>query len=179
MISQTIARRYAQALLALGQEDGQLTRYGEELAEFVKAAGQADLVVALTNPLYPREARRKLLDAILAKMKLSKIMENFLDLLQEKGRIGQVKAINDYYQRLVDEARNVKRAMIVTARPLSASAQARVKAAMEKMTGRTIILETKVDPDIIGGLVAQVGDLKMDGSVKTQLKNIRESLSKG
>lgn len=179
MISQTIARRYAQALLALGQEDGKYAEYGKELAEFAELVETTGLADALTNPLYPEDARRKVLDAVLAKAGLSKIMRNFMMLLQDKGRMNHVSAICDYYRRLVDEVNNVKRATITTATAVSEAVQKKVKKTLEEMTGKTIILEAVEDPEIIGGMIAQVGDLTLDGSVKTQLKNLKESLIKG
>ena len=179
MISQTIARRYAQALLAIGQEDGNYEKYGQEVAAFAQMMSEAGLAEALINPIYPAEIRRKILDQILAKSKFSAITLNFLGLLQDKGRISQVPAINAYYERLVDELNNVQRATVTTSAALSKSIQKEVKAALEKLTGKKIILEAKQDPEIIGGIVAQVGDLTLDGSIKTQLKNLKESLIKG
>jgi len=179
LISQTIARRYAKALLALGQEDGNFTQYGEELAAFTRLLANRELAEALVNPIYPADSRLGVLKAVLAKLKLSKIVENFLGLLFDKGRISHLEAINSNFQLMVDEANNIKRAMVVTAGPLSAAVQARVQETLARMTGKTVILEAKEDPEILGGIVAQVGDLTLDGSVRTQLKNLKESLIKG
>ena len=179
MISQTIARRYAQALLALGQEDGHYAAYGEDLTAFTNVLANEDLSGALMNPIYPAEARRGVLDAVLERLKPSKIVENFLGLLQDKGRIGHVGAIEAYYRLLVDEVNNVKRATVITAGAVGPAVQDQVKATLEEMTGKAIILESRQDPEIIGGIIAQVGDLTLDGSVKTQLKNLKESLIKG
>lgn len=179
MISQTIARRYAQALLALGQEDGNFQKYGKELALFAEAMAGPELMEALTNPIYPKGVRRGILDSVLAKMGLSKMVENFVGLLQDKARISHTTAINAYYQRLVDEVNNVQRATVTTATKVSDSVKKQVKATLEKMTGKTIILDIVQDPEIIGGVVAKVGDLTLDGSVKTQLRNLKESLVKG
>jgi len=179
LTSQTIARRYAKALLALGQEDGNFETYGQELAAFVKVAAESRLIDALTNPLYPTEVRHKLLEAVLDKAGPSKMVRNFLGLLHDKGRIGQLAAISAHLQVLVDEVKNVKRATIVTAGPISEAVQQQVRTTLERLTGHTVFIESKVDPDIIGGIVAQVGDLTLDGSVKTQLKNLKESLIKG
>jgi len=179
LISQAIARRYAKALLALGQEDGNLSRYGEELSAFTKVMADQEVAEALTNPIYPKEIRLKILKALLDKMGLSKIMVNFLGLLMDKMRIGHIQAINQHYQRLVDEANNVQRATVVTAEPLGGDLEKEVKAILEKMTGKTVFLEVKTDPEIIGGIVAHVGDLTLDGSVKTQLHNLKEFLIKG
>ena len=179
MTSQTISRRYAKALLAIGQEDGNFIQYGEELAAFVTVMANQDLAEALANPIYPAENRHNILDAILAKLSLSKIMQNFLGLLQDKERINQVEDISINYQRLVDEINNVKRATVTTAGSISEAVLDQVKKSLEDMTGKTIILEAKQDPEIIGGIMAQVGDLTLDGSVKTQLSNLKESLIKG
>jgi len=179
LISQAIARRYAKALLALGQEDGNFSQYGKELTAFTKVMANNEVAEALTNPIYPEETRRKILKAILAKMGLSKIVENFLGLLMDKMRIGHIEAINQYFQRLVDEVNNVQRATILTAEPMGGDLEKEIRATLEKMTGKTIFLEVRTDPEIIGGIVAHVGDLTLDGSVKTQLHNLKEFLIKG
>ncbi|MEW5724153.1 MAG: ATP synthase F1 subunit delta [Thermodesulfobacteriota bacterium] len=179
MISQTLARRYATALLALGREDGHFAKYGKELGEFAGLLAETGLDVALTNPLYPADSRRQVLVAVLAKMGLSKMVENFILLLQDKGRISQTGPIYAYYQRLVDEVNNIQRAALTTAAPVSPELKDQVKAALEKMTGKQIIIEANEDPGLIGGIITQVGDLTMDGSLKTQLKNLKESLIKG
>lgn len=178
MISQTIARRYAQALLAIGLDDGQNAKYGQELAAFAQLASGAGMAAALDNPLYPAEIRRQILSRVLAKAGLSKTMNNFISLLQDKGRFAHLEAINKYFQYLVDEVNNIKRASVVTAKPVKPAILAKVKTAVERMTGKTIILEARQDPAIIGGIVTQVGDLTLDGSVRTQLKNLKESLIK-
>ena len=179
MISQTVARRYAHALLALGQEDGNFAKYGEELGAFAALMTESDLIEALGKPIYPADVRRSIMRAVLAKTDMSPMMKNFLGLLQDKGRIDHLPDINRKYQNMVDEANNVRRATIVTAGPVADSVKNQVKATLEKMTGQTIILEATEDPEIIGGVVAQVGDLTLDGSVKTQLRNLKESLIKG
>lgn len=179
MTSQTISRRYAKALLAIGQEDGNFVQYGEELGGFIKVMANQELAEALANPIYPAENRRKILDAILDKLSLSKIMQNFLGLLQDKERINRTEDISINYQHLVDEINNVKRATVTTAGSISESVLNQIKKSLEDMTGKTIVLEPKQDPEIIGGIVAQVEDLTLDGSVKTQLSNLKESLIKG
>ena len=97
----------------------------------------------------------------------------------DKDRISLIESINEYYLRLVDEINNIERATIVSAKALPESIQERVKASLEAMTGKTILLEVDQDEEIIGGIVARVGDLTLDGSVKTQLQNLKESLIKG
>ena len=175
-----IARRYAKALLMIGKEDGQTETYREELngiAELIQ--GEKALEQALTNPLYDAAGRRRVLEAIIEKMNLSKVMSSFLLLVFEKGRVGFIGSINDFYQKLADELKGVARASLVSATELSSEAVDKIRASLSKRTGKDIILEIEQDPTLIGGIVTRIGDLVLDGSIKTQLLNMRESLKRG
>ena len=175
-----IARRYAKALLLIGKEDGQTETYREELntiAELVKS--QNVLEQALVNPLYNAADRKKVLKAVLDKMGLSKVMNAFMLLLFEKGRVGFLSNINEFYQKLADELKGVARASLVSATALSSETVEKIRASLSKKTGKDIILEIDEDPGLIGGIVTRIGDLVLDGSVKTQLLNMRESLKRG
>jgi F-type H+-transporting ATPase subunit delta len=175
-----IARRYAKALLMIGKEDGQTETYREELdgiAELIQ--GEKVLEQALTNPLYDVAGRRKVLEAVIEKMDLSKVMNSFLLLVFEKGRVGFIGSINEFYQKLADELKGVARASLVSATELSSEAVDKIRASLSKRTGKDITLEIEQDPTLIGGIVTRIGDLVLDGSIKTQLLNMRESLKRG
>lgn len=175
-----IARRYAKALLLIGKEDGQAETYREELAGFAALVGsERTLEQAITNPLYNASDRRKVLDAILGKLKLSKVMASFLMLLFDKGRIGFLDSINDFYQKLADELKGVARASLVSATELTTETVEKIRAALSKKTGQDVILEVEHDPALIGGIVTRIGDLVLDGSIRTQLLNMRETLKRG
>ena len=100
-------------------------------------------------------------------------------LLFDKGRIGLLDAINDFYQKLVDELKGVAFASLVSAAELSSEAIEKIRESLSKVTGKEVKLEVKQDPDLIGGIVTRIGDLVLDGSVRTQLLNMRESLKRG
>ena len=175
-----IARRYAKALLLIGKEDGQTETYREELngiAELIQ--GEKALEQALTNPLYDAAGRRRVLEAVIEKMNLSKVMSSFLLLVFEKGRVGFIGSINEFYQKLADELKGVARASLVSATELSSEAVEKIRASLSKRTGKDITLEIEQDPTLIGGIVTRIGDLVLDGSIKTQLLNMRESLKRG
>ena len=175
-----IARRYAKALLMIGKEDGQTETYKEELsgiAELIQ--GDKALEQALANPLYETAERRKVLVAVIDKMNLSTVMNSFLLLVFEKGRVGFIGSINDFYQKLADELKGVARASLVSATELSSEAVEKIRKSLSKRTGKDVILEIEQDPTLIGGIVTRIGDLVLDGSIKTQLLNMRESLKRG
>jgi F-type H+-transporting ATPase subunit delta len=175
-----IARRYAKALLLIGKEDGQIDTYREELGAFAKLIDQENnLQQVLVNPLYDVDGRKKVLTRIMDSFKLSKTMTTFLLFLFDKGRIGFLSSINDFFQKFADELKGVARASLVSATELSSETIEKIQSALSKRTGKDIILEVEQDPELIGGIVTRIGDLVLDGSVRTQLLNMRESLKKG
>ncbi len=176
----TVSRRYAKALILIGQEDGRAEQYNAELESVVGLFNsQKDFETALTNPLYNKNDRKRVLQAVLAATDLSAIMKSFLTLLFDKGRIGFLREIASYYKDLADELKGVVKASIVSAAALSSDAVAKIKEALSKKVGKNIVLKVEQDPSLIGGVVTKIGDLVLDGSVKTQLMNLRETLKKG
>lgn len=175
-----IARRYAKALLLIGQQDDQTERYRNELQSIAGlVAGDRRLDQAINNPLYESAARKRVLQSLIAKLALSRAMESFLVLLFEKGRFGFLGPINDFYQKLADDLKGVARATLTSASALSADAVERIRGGLSKRIGKDIILEVKQDPGLIGGVITQIGDLVLDGSIRTQLLNMRESMKRG
>ena len=176
----SIARRYAKALLLIGKEDGKAETYREELDGLTKLlAGQPDLERAINNPLYPPADRRKVLEAVVQKLGLSEVMQSFLFLLFEKGRFGFLESISEFYAKLADDLKGIARASLVSATELGDDTVDKIRAALSQRTGKDIILDVQQDPGLIGGIVTKIGDLVLDGSIKTQLVNMRESLKRG
>ena len=175
-----VARRYAKALLLIGKEDGQAEKYREELDGMAGLmVGDKTLEQAICNPLYNSEGRKKVLRAVIEKLNLSDVMKSFLLLLFDKGRIGFLSNISDFYQKFADELKGVARASLVSASDLSSETVDKIRAALSDRTGKDIILEVEKDPSLIGGIVTRIGDLVLDGSIKTQLLSMRESLKRG
>lgn len=176
----TIARRYAKALLIIGKEDGQAEAYGEELNGFTQLmTREKELEQAICNPLYSASDRKKVLQTVIDKIGISKVMASFLLLLFDKGRFEFLGAINDFYQKLADDLKGVIRASLVSASELSSETVEKIRTTLSKKTGKDIILEVDQDSNLIGGIVSRIGDLVLDGSIKTQLLNMRESLKRG
>ncbi len=180
MINQILAKRYAKALLTLGREDGNFEQYGEELHGLVTFwESETEFADAASNPLYAKENRKTIVNAVVDKMELSPVFKSLLDLMVEKNRLAIIPEVGIFYQKLLDELNNISRAKVTSATPLSEEAIESIKASLEKTTGSNIIVEAEVDPELIGGVVARVGDLVLDGSVRNQLTSIKETLIKG
>ncbi len=174
-----IARRYAKAVLLIGREDGRLDTYREELAGFAGLLEkQTDLGAAITNPIYPTAARKKVLEQVLVRLSLADVMTAFLLLMFDKGRIGLVDAVNEVFQELADEEKGIARADVSTASDLSAEIMDRIREGLSRLTGKQVLVTVRKDPALIGGVVTRIGDLVLDGSVRTQLANLKESLKR-
>ena len=175
-----IARRYAKALLLIGKEDGNTETYREELAGFSELIErEKTLEQAINNRLYDTVGRKKVLGSIIEKFGLSEVMKSFLYLLFDKRRFVYLGSINDFYQKLADELKGISRASLVSATELSSETVEKIRATLSEKTGKDIILDVEQDPGLIGGIVTRIGDLVLDGSIKTQLLNMRESLKRG
>jgi F-type H+-transporting ATPase subunit delta len=172
-----LAKRYAKALFQVGKEENALDSFNTALAEMAAIYVQVPEVVdALTNPLYPLEVREKVMDHLLAKLQGSAMVGNFMKLLVQKRRADVLPVIAEVFQAMVDAERNMCRGTVTSAAPLSGALNSKIKATLEKITGKQVLLRTEIDPSIIGGIVAQVGDLVLDGSIKTQLTGLKESI---
>ncbi len=175
-----VARRYAKALLLISKEDGQTDAYRKELSRIAGLMEQGNaLSQVITNPLYDANKRRNVLQTVLDSLGISRTMKSFFLLLFDKGRIGFIGSINEFYQKLADELRGVARASLISATKLSEDTVKKIQAALSHKTKKKIILEVAQDPDLIGGIITRIGDLVWDGSIKTQLANMRETLKRG
>ncbi len=177
-MKQTIlARRYAKAIFAVGQEQGKYEEYNDVLTGVSGVfESNPEVVDALTNPLYPLDVREKVMAGMIGSMGVDSVMSNFLNLLVEKKRAEILPEIAEEYKIMVDEEKNISHGSVISAIELSDELQQRVQATLEKLTGKKVELTTGVDPSIIGGIIAKVGDLVLDGSIKTQLAGLKDSI---
>ena len=175
-----IAKRYSRALFTLGEQEGKIEQYGTELAGFVTLLKEMpDLAGALQNPLYPVAVKKSIFHAVSEKIELSPVLKSFLNLLIEKKRVQYLPEIGEYYHRLIDEHSNIARAKLRAAIALDEAVIDEIARTLEKKVGKKIVVEFERDPALIGGVYAQIGDLVLDGSVKRQLLNFKESLKRG
>jgi F-type H+-transporting ATPase subunit delta len=178
--SSAIARRYAKALILIGKEDGQAETYREELDKIIALFDKEQMFEqAVCNPLYNADSRKYVLQAVLEKLEMSIVIKSFLMLMFDKGRVTFLRDVGSYYNKLADELKGIVRANLTSATALSTESFDQIRNSLSKMTGKEVLLEAEQDPSLIGGVVTRIGDLVLDGSIKTQLQNMRESLKRG
>lgn len=177
-MKQTIlAKRYAKAIFTIGQDQDKYEEYHEVLQGVATLYNETPEVSdALTNPLYPMDVKEKVMTDVVASMGVDEVMGNFLNLLVQKKRAEILPEIADAYKTMVDEAKNISHGNVISAVELSDELKQNIQTVLEKLTGKKVELTTSVDPSIIGGMVAKVGDLVLDGSIKTQLAGLKDSI---
>jgi F-type H+-transporting ATPase subunit delta len=180
MRSSAAARRYARALFSLAQEDGRVAEVKTQLAQFSAVLEVSDdLRKALFQPIHPAAERRAVLVAVSEGMGLEPTVRKLFSFLVDQRRLVDFEGIREEYERLADEAAGRTKASVVSATPLSDQDRERLERALSARTGGEVELDIDVDPSLIGGVIAKVGALVFDGSLRTQLNQLRASLTKG
>ena len=176
----TAAHRYAKALFGLAQDEH---RHREVRVELETLAGLFDgsreLRDALLTPLHPADERKAVLSALGSSAGTSPLVQNFVGYLIDQRRLIDFAAIVAAYGEFADEAEGMLTAEVISASPLDDRRKDRLRRALSQRTGQEVRLEIEIDPTLIGGAVAKVGDLVFDGSLRTQLAQLRANLTKG
>jgi F-type H+-transporting ATPase subunit delta len=178
MTSRAAAARYARALLdVIIKEQGNPEEVEQELASIVDViTGHPDLQRALTNPAIPVTGKRGVIRELTGRIKLSPPLAKLLMLLAERDRLVLLPDLADVYRDRLMEYRQVVRAEVTTAVPLSQDRAAQLERRLAELTGRRVTMTAKVDPALIGGIVTRIGSTVYDGSVATHLATMKQKL---
>ncbi|HSK01826.1 MAG TPA: ATP synthase F1 subunit delta [Kofleriaceae bacterium] len=179
MVTGSLARRYARAIIELGTEQQNLDRMGAELRALAGAMKtSAELVSSLTNPAIRRADRRKVIDALLQRVGASPHVKNLVYILLDGERLASLPAISREVDAMTEARSGRISAEVVSARPLEAGELGQITAALEQLSGKQVSVTRREDPSLLGGVVAKLGDTVYDGSLRTQLRNLRDELIK-
>lgn len=176
MPADSVITGYAEALFSVVQAEGELDRVEDELYRFGKVLEtNHELKQALSDQSIDKNQRIKVLEQLLED-KVSTHTLGLLNFVVTQGRARQLPQILEQLSTMAAEARAAAIAEVRTAVPLDDQQQARLVDALSKATGKKIELKVIVDPSVLGGLVAKVGDTVIDGSVKRRLEQLREQV---
>lgn len=179
MAAGSLSRRYAKAVVELGLAHKNLDRIGADLRVLAAAMKQSDeLVSVLTNPAIRRADRRKVLDAILQRASAQPHTKNLVYLLLDGERLAALPGISREVDAMIEARAGRISAEIVSAKPLNPAQLSEITVALEKLSGKKVDVTRREDPDLLGGVVAKVGDKVYDGSLRTQLRTLRDELTK-
>ena len=180
MSVETIARRYATALADVVLKSGETETVKSELKsweELIEA--NENLQTVFGNPSIAHLKKENILHDLLAKVRPTKTTANFLRVLLKNSRLTELGHINTRFAAVLEERSGNVLAKITSARELSESEKAELKINLEKLTGKQVKPDFNIDNGIIGGVVTQIGSTVYDGSVRTQLENLKEELVNG
>ena len=179
MVTGSLARRYARAVVEIGTAHGNLDKLGSDLRTLAAAIHtSAELITALTNPAIRRADRRRVLDGLLQRISAAPQTQNLVYLLLDGERLSSVEAISREVDAMIEAKAGRMSAEVTSARPLDASQLSQIINALEKLSGKKVAVTRREDPELLGGVVAKVGDTVYDGSLRTQLRTLRDELTK-
>lgn len=172
-----LGRRYAKALLDLARERGELERVLQDVSSLSDAwKASAELREIVRNPTMPRPALKASLDAVMRKLDCSQLVRNTVNLLADKGRLGELDQVLVALDELAEAETGRVRVDVISAKPLSDAYYTRLIEKLQRVTDREVVLVKKQDPLLIGGVITRVGDLVFDGSLSNRLDELRETL---
>jgi len=177
LISGSVAKRYARALVDVAAASDALERVHQDLRAFADLlATQRELRHLLANPSVPRKGADQIVSDIVAVMGLSPLAVTFLHLLLDANRLAGLEAIIRTYESVMDERLGRVKAVVTSAALLDDAEQEQLRRRLCEVAGMPVYLELRQDPAILGGVVSQIGSRVYDGSLKTQLARLREEL---
>lgn len=180
MISSVVLSRYARALADVALESGKETEVLSELEIYQEICRAVpDLLPAFDNPAIPREVKDRLLRELLTRYPVSQITANFLRVLSDHHRLLFFPEICALYVRTVNSKKGVVAAQVRTAASLSDADLKALRDSLSRVTGKTVELEVRTDQDLLGGVIVQIGSTVYDGSIRTQLEEVKRALTAG
>ena len=181
MSSNKLARRYALALIKLGKETNALSSISDSLNDFSDVLALSDRLLhrSMNNPAISIDEKRATIESIAQKLQLHPYVKNVINILLDRGRLSIFSNLVSSFDDMADKELNRVRAIVTTANDISEEEKTKLRNTLStshSITPENLIVEFQVDENIIGGLIAKVGDRIYDGSIRSQLKEIQNVL---
>jgi F-type H+-transporting ATPase subunit delta len=175
---QTVARRYAAALADVLAERGEARQVQEELMAWeLMIRNNPQLREVFSNPTVPYDQKRKVLSTLIARTRVRPLTANFLQVLLQNQRLTELGEVNKRFAQVLDERGGIVSAQVTTARPVPEGSQQALREKLTRLTGKEVRLSFATDEELIGGLVTRIGSTIYDGSVRTQLQQVKEKMA--
>lgn len=176
----TSANRYAKALFDVAlDEKADLAKINQDLVAVAEVVeGNKDLALAAARIGVPDAARKALIEQVADKLGVALQVKKLLVMLTAKRKLVMAKDLAESFQERLLAHQNIVRAEVTSAAPLSPEKQKALAESLSKVTGKKVEVTASVDPELLGGVVARIGSTVYDGSVRTQLAQMRQELVK-
>ena len=176
-IQASLAGRYASALFDLASEAGTVTAVESDLDKLAAALSESDELRALIrNPEVSRSALARVMDGIGSHLGLSELTRNFLGVLADNRRVSHLPQMIHAFHTIAAAQRGEVQAEVASAHALTDEQIAALETKLRAREGRTVKLNTRVDPDLLGGLVVTIGSKRIDSSIRTRLNSLAQAM---
>ena len=177
MSVEALGKRYARAILELATEQGQVEQVGRELTEFAALwSSSSELQSVFANPDVSLPVRKSVLAEIVAAAGVSELTSNSIRYVADSARLSALPAIASAYAEQAEAASGVVRAEVTSAAPLSDAYYAQLQKTLESVPGHRVSIQKKTDPGLFAGVVTRIGDRVFDGSIRSRLADMKDSL---
>jgi F-type H+-transporting ATPase subunit delta len=176
-IQASLAGRYASALFDLASEAGTVSAVESDLETIDAALRESgELRALIRNPEVSREALGRVLTGLGGPLELSDLTRNFLGVLAQNRRVAELPKVIRAFQSIAAAQRGEVTAEVASAHPLSGEQLATLEHKLRAREGRTVKLKTRVDPDLLGGLVVTIGSQRIDSSIRSRLNSLAQAM---
>ena len=171
------ARRFGQAIFQMAEDANQLPEWRQDLTTIAEVVGQPDVVMFLDSPQVPGERKLKIIDELLDDS-TGELARNLVGLLAARNSVSTIPEIVGHFEQMLDARDGVVRAEVTTAVRLNSNQLDNLTRTLGKVVGAEVQIEAREDPNVLGGIVARVGDRVIDGSLRTKLQDMKRDLSR-
>ena len=178
MRSSALAEKYAKALFQCAKDAGKESHASQFLTELKVAVNHSDIAAFAKSPLIKPDDKKLAIMAVTKQLNLEEMFANFMVVLAENDRLYLIDEIHQSYQKLLDAEAGITRGVATSAKELTGEEKEEITSVIGKMTSKKVILNFDVNPNLIGSLVAQVGSLTIDDSLKTHLNRLEDDLNR-
>ena len=176
MILGKLSRRYAKAFFELAKDrEEQLAR---ELDRYVEVYTGSELKKVLDNPGFDIATRKKIALEVAERLELSHVTLNLVSLLVDRDRLDYLPSIATYFRQFLDALKNRVEARVTLPQASDPETLQKITEALARVSGKEVILKERIDPEILGGIVIELGGTVYDGSVRTQLESLKENIER-
>jgi F-type H+-transporting ATPase subunit delta len=177
MARRTYARRYSQAVFNIARERNELDRWQSDLKKIARLGEDAAFIALAENPKIRFEDKARLLTEGLGD--INPLALNLVYLLVARGRLSMVGDVADEYRHLLDSYRGIEQAEVITAIPLDDKDKQRLGERLGAVVGKKVVLKPRVDSNVVGGIVARIGGKLLDGSTRSKLLALKNTMAGG
>ncbi len=172
-----MARRYAAALADVVIAQGEAREVQDELNTWARMMeANSGLLEVFRNPTIPYDQKRAVLNALIERTRVRPTTANFLQVLLQNHRLSELDEINQRFAREFDERSGIVSAHVTTTHALPDATRESLRTQLGTLTGRKVRLDFAIDQELIGGIVTRIGSTIYDGSVRTQLQQIKQKM---